>query len=64
MRPTTPQARFPFSLLNTLACPEFCALTDMHQRTEWMRARDIHRAPTAVLVREARKYLASKESRK
>ncbi len=25
MRPTTPQARFPFSLLNVLACPEFCA---------------------------------------
>jgi hypothetical protein len=63
VRPTTPQARFPFSLLNVLACPEFCSLTDMHQRTEWMRARDIHRAPTAVLVREARKYLASKDSR-
>lgn len=60
----TPQTRFPFSLLSALACDEFCSLTDNAARTQWMQARGIHRQPTAVLVREARKYLASKEARK
>lgn len=62
-RPGVQQARFPFLLLSALACDEFCALTDMHQRAEWMQAHGIQRPPTAALVRAARKYLASRKAR-